>query len=69
MLLLNQLVFIRIQYYDRMDTALEEDLVALQNQFAGLISPEAKQGPFSPNLEHNVAAFANWYSEKILKSS
>jgi len=56
-------------YYDRMDTALEEDLVALQNQFAGLSSPEARQGPFSPNLEHNVAAFANWYSEKILKSS
>jgi len=52
-----------------MDTALEEDLVALQNQFAGLSSPEARQGPFSPNLEHNVAAFANWYSEKILKIS
>ena len=37
-------------YYNRMDTALDEDIVALQNQFSGLKSPEARQGPFSPNL-------------------
>ena len=56
-------------YYNRMDTALDEDIVALQNQFSGLKSPEARQGPFSPNLEHNVAAFAQWYSTKILNMS
>ena len=54
-------------YYDRMDTALDEDIVALENQFSGLRSPDAAQGPFSPHLEHNVAAFANWYSKRILK--
>ena len=51
-----------------MDTALDEDIIALKNQFAGLNSPEASQGPFSPILEHNVAAFAKWYSAKMLKA-
>ena len=55
-------------YYERMDTALDEDIIALKNQFAGLNSPEASQGPFSPTLEHNVAAFAKWYSAKMLKA-
>ena len=53
-------------YYERMDTALDEDIIALSNQFIGLQSPKAMQGPFSPILEHNVANFAKWYSSRIL---
>jgi phenylpropionate dioxygenase-like ring-hydroxylating dioxygenase large terminal subunit len=53
-------------YYQRMDAAIEEDIPALENQLRGLNSPFAKQGPFSPLLEANVAAFANWYARQML---
>ena len=49
-----------------MDAAIEEDIVALENQQEGLNSPFAQQGRFSPVLEANVAAFANWYSKKLI---
>ena len=55
-----------LQYYHRMDAAIEEDIVALENQQEGLNSPFAQQGRFSPVLEANVAAFANWYSKKLI---
>ena len=54
------------EYYTRLDTALDEDIPALENQYRGLLSPEARQGPFSPGLEPNVAAFARWYARRIL---
>ena len=49
-------------YYDRLDAALEEDRIALENQHKGLSSPFATAGRFSPALEPNVAAFARWYA-------
>jgi len=54
------------QYYHRLDTALDEDIPALENQQRGLASPDARQGRFSPELEPNVAAFARWYAGRML---
>ena len=55
------------EYYKRLDTALDEDIPALENQHRGLLSPEARQGPYSPRLEPNVAAFARWYARRLLR--
>jgi phenylpropionate dioxygenase-like ring-hydroxylating dioxygenase large terminal subunit len=55
-------------YYYRLDTALDEDIPALENQQRGLNSPDARQGPFSPALEPNVAAFARWYAGRMLEA-
>ena len=55
-------------YFDRLDAALAEDIPALENQFSGLKSPEARQGPFQPELEPNVAAFARWYAGRMLEA-
>lgn len=52
-------------YHDRLDAALAEDIPALENQHRGLCSPDARQGPFQPLLEANVAAFARWYAGRI----
>jgi phenylpropionate dioxygenase-like ring-hydroxylating dioxygenase large terminal subunit len=52
-------------YHSRLDAALDEDLVALANQHAGIKAPDAKQGRFHPLLEANVASFANWYATKM----
>ena len=49
-------------YYNRLDAALEEDRIALENQHSGLSSPFASAGRFSPTMEPNVAAFAHWYA-------
>ncbi len=54
------------QYYIRLDAAIAEDIPALENQQLGLNSPFAEQGRFSPNMEANVAAFANWYARTML---
>ena len=54
------------KYYYRMDAAIEEDVVALENQQQGLNSSIDTQGRFAPLLEDNVAAFANWYSKQML---
>ncbi len=54
------------QYYIRLDAAIAEDIPALENQQLGLKSPFAEQGRFSPNLEANVASFANWYAKTML---
>ena len=54
------------QYYIRLDAAIAEDIPALENQQLGLKSPFAEQGRFSPNLEANVASFANWYARTML---
>jgi phenylpropionate dioxygenase-like ring-hydroxylating dioxygenase large terminal subunit len=53
-------------YYHRLDAAIAEDIPALENQQRGLNSPVARQGPFSPHLEANVATFANWYARQML---
>tara|TARA_B100000131_G_C18123813_1_gene613923 strand:- start:2885 stop:4042 length:1158 start_codon:yes stop_codon:yes gene_type:complete len=55
-----------LQYYHRMDAAIQEDIVALENQQEGLNSFFALQGRFSPLLEANVAAFAKWYAKKLI---
>ena len=51
-------------YYERIDTAIEEDIPFLEQQQAGLSSPFAKQGRFS-SLEPSVANFAYWYAKKL----
>ncbi len=57
------------QYYHRLDTALDEDIPALENQQRGLASPDARQGRFSPGLEPNVAGFARWYAGRMLNEA
>ena len=52
-------------YYERLDAALAEDLVALENQHAGLNSPLAMPGRFSTLMEPNVASFASWYADLL----
>ena len=52
-------------YYARFDAAIAEDIPALENQQAGLDSPLARQGRFSP-LEPSVAKFACWYADRLL---
>ncbi len=52
-------------YHDRLDAALDEDIVALTNQQLGLSNPDSKPGPFQPLLEPSVAAFAEWYSTQL----
>lgn len=54
-------------YYVRLDAALDEDIPALVNQQHGLNNPDARQGPFQPLLEPNVARFAQWYASQMLK--
>jgi phenylpropionate dioxygenase-like ring-hydroxylating dioxygenase large terminal subunit len=56
-------------YYERMDTALDEDIAALENQHAGLRSPDATAGPFCQALEPNVASFARWYAGRMLSTN
>ena len=53
-------------YYDRIDTAIAEDIPYLEQQQTGLSSPYARQGRFS-DLEPCVANFAYWYAENIAK--
>jgi phenylpropionate dioxygenase-like ring-hydroxylating dioxygenase large terminal subunit len=52
-------------YYARLDAALAEDVVALENQHAGLNSPLARPGRFSTLMEPNVASFASWYADRL----
>ncbi len=52
-------------YHGRLDAALDEDIPALVNQHRGLSNPDARQGPFQPLLESNVAGFANWYARQM----
>ena len=51
-------------YLYRLDAALEEDIPALMNQQVGLTNPDSMPGRFQPNLEPNVASFANWYAKR-----
>lgn len=55
-----------IHYYDRIDTALNEDLPFLLQQQIGLKSKFAKQGRFA-SLEPSVGKFAYWYSQRMLE--
>lgn len=55
-------------YYERFDTAMAEDIAALENQQVGLTSPVAQQGRFCAELEPGVASFAKWYAARALES-
>ena len=52
-------------YYQRLDAAMDEDIVALENQQKGLQNSPSLQGRFSTLMEANVASFANWYAVKL----
>ena len=56
-------------YYERLDAALDEDIPALVNQQKGLEHFDARQGPFQPLLEPNVARFADWYAASMTAKS
>jgi phenylpropionate dioxygenase-like ring-hydroxylating dioxygenase large terminal subunit len=58
-----------VAYHERLNAALDEDIPALVNQQRGLASPDARQGPFQPLLEPNVAAFARWYATQMTNTS
>ncbi len=55
-------------YYQRLDAALEEDIVVLERQQRGLASTHARAGPFAARLEPSVAAFAAWYARQLLET-
>ena len=57
------------RYYERLDFAIDEDIVALVNHQQGLSSPYARQGRFSAYLEPNVSNFAGWYAQRVLAFS
>ena len=52
-------------YFERLLTAIDEDIDALENQQLGLNSPFAQQGRYHPELEPNVANFAIWYARQM----
>ncbi|MEM6678409.1 MAG: aromatic ring-hydroxylating dioxygenase subunit alpha [Pseudomonadota bacterium] len=52
-------------YLARLDAALAEDEAALLNQQRGLACPDARPGPFQPDLEPSVARFAAWYAARM----
>lgn len=56
-------------YHSRLDAALDEDIVVLEAQHRGLGHPDARPGPLQPQLEHNVAGFARWYTGNLAPSS
>ena len=47
---------------------LAEDVPSLENQQKGFEHPDVKQGPFHPLLEANIAGFAHWYANQMLRS-
>ena len=52
-------------YYQRLISAINEDIPALENQQRGLNSPLAKQGRYHELLEPNVAHFDFWYARSM----
>ena len=54
-------------YYNRYDSALDEDIPFLEEQQIGLTSPFAQPGRFS-SLEPSVANFAHWYAKSLAES-
>jgi phenylpropionate dioxygenase-like ring-hydroxylating dioxygenase large terminal subunit len=55
-----------LAYYQRLDDALDEDIVALENQQKGLNKSTSLQGHFSTLMEANVSTFCEWYANKII---
>ena len=53
-------------YYQRLDDAIDEDIIALENQQKGLRNSPSLQGQFSKLMEANVATFAQWYANKVI---
>jgi len=51
--------------YKRMDDSMDEDIIALERQQAGLESPLARAGRFSPTHEPNVHAFQRWWTDRL----
>lgn len=52
-------------YLERMDSAMGEDIVALERQQAGMASPLARPGRFAPAVEPSVHAFQRWLVENL----
>ncbi|UCH40106.1 MAG: aromatic ring-hydroxylating dioxygenase subunit alpha [Gammaproteobacteria bacterium] len=53
-------------YYDRIDSALDEDLPFVEQQQVGLNSRFARPGRFG-TLEPSVGKFAYWYAQQLLR--
>jgi phenylpropionate dioxygenase-like ring-hydroxylating dioxygenase large terminal subunit len=53
-------------YYQRLDDAMSEDIIALENQHKGLRNSPSLQGRFSTLMEANVTTFAKWYANKVI---
>ncbi len=53
-------------YYQRLDDAMAEDVVALENQQQGLKNSPPFQGRFCPLMEANVSSFSLWYADQML---
>ncbi len=53
-------------YYDRLISAVEEDIPMLERQQKGLATPYGGQGRFCAPLEPIVANFAIWYAGQML---
>ena len=53
-------------YYQRLDAAMAEDIVALENQCQGLKNSPNMQGRFSSLMEANVHSFSQWYATHML---
>jgi len=52
----------------RMQTAIAEDVEALERQQRGLVSPHAVPGQLSPTKEPSVGLFARWYAGRMAQS-
>lgn len=53
-------------YYERMATAVEEDIAMLERQQKGLTTRFDQPGRYCTSLEPMVANFACWYARKLL---
>ena len=55
-------------YYKRLQTAVQEDIVILEKQQKGLSIPYQRTGRYCLELEPMVAKFAHWYAQQLLAS-
>ena len=53
------------KYLERMDLALKEDILALENQHSGINCKDASLNIFHPLLEANLMNFSKWYKKII----
>ena len=57
------------KYLERMDAALKEDILALENQHSGINCNDASLNIFHPLLEANLVNFSKWYQKNLAKPS